>query len=84
MTEVPISQVILTLHPNFKLPALSETPLDNAGLSCRQLDLQPHKQLQVGLLFEQVAANHSIVVSHLRIREQRTSWTAALIIKTRP
>lgn len=62
-------QVILTLYPNLELPALSEPTLDNASLACRQCDLQPHKELKVGLLLEQAAANHSIIVSHLSTRD---------------
>lgn len=64
-------QVILTLYPNLELPTLSKPTLDNASLACRQFDLQPHKELEVGLLLEQVAANHSIIVSHLSTRKRR-------------
>lgn len=63
-------QVILTLYPNLELAALSEPTLDNAGLPCRQRDLQPNKELEVGLLLEQAAANHSIIVSHLSTRQR--------------
>lgn len=78
LTEIIISkrynndsfQVILTLNPNLELPALPEPALNNASLACRQRDLQPHKELEVGLLLEQVAANHSIIISHLRTRAE--------------
>lgn len=66
-------QVILTLHPDLELAALSEPTLDNASLPCRQSDLQPNKELEVGLLLEQVAANHSIIVSHLSTRQRESA-----------
>lgn len=75
VTEVIISkrnsslQAILTLYPNLELPTLSEPALDNASLACRQRDLQPHKELEVGLLLEQAAANHSIIIRHLSTKE---------------
>lgn len=56
----------LTWHTDLKLPTLSKPTLDDATLACWQRDLQPHKQLEVGLLLEQVAPNHSVIVSHLR------------------
>lgn len=61
----------LTLYSDLELPALAKPTLHNASLACRQYDLQPQKELEVGLLLEQVAANHRIIVSHLSRKEQR-------------
>lgn len=63
------TDVILTLHTNLELPTLSKPTLDKTGLACRQGDLQPHKQLEVGLLLEQAASDHRVIVSRLSTRE---------------
>lgn len=69
-TGVQQSGRFLTWNANLELPTLPEPPLDNAALARRQRDLQPHKQLEVGLLLEQVAAYHRVIVSHLRSGER--------------
>lgn len=75
-TGVQPSRQILTWNANLELPTLPEPPLDNAAFARRQRDLQPHKQLEVGLLLKQVAADHRVLISHLRgeREEARESW----------
>ena len=65
--------LILTLYPDLELAALSEPAFDNAGLARRQHNLQPHKELEVRLLLEQVATDHSVIISHLSTRERETA-----------
>lgn len=70
---VPTSAGILTWNADLKLATLAEPPLDDAAFPRRQRDLQPHKQLEVGLLLEQVASDHGAIVGHLSGREQSLS-----------
>lgn len=58
------------MYPNFEFAALAEAALDDPGLSRGQRDLQPHKQLEVRLLLEQVAANNSVIVRHLNTQDK--------------
>lgn len=67
-TGVQTSWGIPTWNANLKLPTLAEPPLDDAAFTRRQRDLQPHKQLEVGLLLEQVASDHGAIVGHLSVR----------------
>lgn len=66
-TSVQPSWGILTWNANLKLPTLAEPPLDEAAFARRQRDLQAHKQLEVGLLLEQVASDHGAIVGHLSV-----------------
>ena len=50
---------------DLKLPTLAEGAVNDPQLPSGQLYLEPHKELDVGLLFEQGAADHIVVVYYL-------------------
>lgn len=70
-TGVQTSRRIPTWDANLKLAALAEPALDDAAFARGQRDLQPHEQLEVGLLLEQVAPDHGVIVGHLSARRRR-------------
>lgn len=55
----------LTRDVDLELAALAEGTVDDALLSCGQLYLKPHKELDVSLLFEQGTSNHAVVIHYL-------------------
>lgn len=57
--------IALTRNVDLELATLAEGTVDNALLPRGQLHLKPHKELDVGLLFEQGASNHTVVIHYL-------------------
>lgn len=57
--------IILTRDVNLELATLAEGAVNDPQLPSGQVHLEPHEELDVGLLFEQGAADHVVVVYHL-------------------
>ena len=55
----------LTRDVDLELATLAEGAGNDPQLPSGQVHLEPHEELDVGLLFEQGAADHTVVVHHL-------------------
>lgn len=55
----------LTWDVDLELPALAEGAVDDPQLPGGQVHLEPREELDVGLLFEEGAADHVVVVHYL-------------------
>lgn len=55
----------LTRDVDLEFAALSKGAVDDAQLAGRQVHPESHEQLDVGLLLEQGAADHAVVIQHL-------------------
>lgn len=55
----------LTRNVDLELAALTKGTVDDPQLPSGQVHLEPHEELDVGLLFEQGTADHTVVVHHL-------------------
>ena len=55
----------LTRDVDLEFAALSKGAVDDAQLASRQVHPESHEQLDVGLLLEQGAADHAVVIQHL-------------------
>lgn len=55
----------LTWDVDLELAALAEGTVDDAQFSSGQVHLEPHEELDVGLLFKQGAADHTVVIHRL-------------------